>query len=200
MSQMTHYLKTWPAPFQEVLEGRKTAEVRRNDRPFFVGDTLCLQEWNPETKAYTGRELARRVSCITGSAGPVVLADGDVRLVVLSLELTDSEVGNCCLSEKDLLRSQLGQLEVEQKRLGTLLHDLAHALGVPCNFGAVEEAAMYSKAVELSAKAGKDHRLVSVLELIRSAHTTILMGSAPKAKADLGEAARLLAALIDGRE
>ena len=200
MSQMTHYLKTWPAPFQEVLEGRKTAEVRRNDRPFFVGDSLCLQEWNPATKAYTGRELTRRVSCITGSAGPVVLADGDVRLVVLSLELTDSEVGNCCQAEKDLLRSHLGQLEVEQKRLGTLLHDLAHALGVPCNSGAVEEATLYSKAVELSAKAGKDHRLVSVLELIRSAHTTILMGSAPKAKADLGEAARLLAALIDGRE
>ena len=72
-------------------------------------------------------------------------------------------------------------------------------MGVPCNFGAVEEAALYRKARELNAKAGKDYRLVSVLELIRSAHTTILMGSAPKAKADLGEAARLLAALIDGR-
>ena len=87
----------------------------------------------------------------------------------------------------------------ELSRLGALLHELGGILGVKTAFGAVEEEAILTAARRLVVKAGEDARLDQVLELIRSAHTAVLMGSAPKAKADLGEAARLLAALIDGR-
>jgi len=88
----------------------------------------------------------------------------------------------------------------EQERLGGLLHDLAEIIGVEPVFGAIEEESMLASARRLVVKAGEDERLAVVLELMRSAHHCVLMGSAPKAKADLGEATRLLAALIDGRE
>lgn len=53
---MIHALKTDIGYFDEVNEGYKTFEVRKNDRPFTPGDNILLQEWAPETKTYTGRE------------------------------------------------------------------------------------------------------------------------------------------------
>jgi len=56
-----HELKTWPAYYREIITGRKHTEHRRHDRDFRVGDVLRLREWDPITKAYTGRELFRRI-------------------------------------------------------------------------------------------------------------------------------------------
>lgn len=58
---MTHELKCWPGPFEGVATGRKTFEVRRDDRGFDVGDELWLRCWDPVTREYTGREVTRRV-------------------------------------------------------------------------------------------------------------------------------------------
>lgn len=60
----THYLKTWPDYYQEILDGRKRFEIRINDRGYAVGDLLCLQEYDPASKTHTGRELWRQVSFI----------------------------------------------------------------------------------------------------------------------------------------
>lgn len=60
----THQLKTWPFYFEEVFMGRKSFEVRVNDRNFKVGDYIILKEWNPDTEKYTGRELARVITFI----------------------------------------------------------------------------------------------------------------------------------------
>ena len=90
-------------------------------------------------------------------------------------------------------------IEQELARLGALLHRLAGIVGATPAFGAIEEEGILQAARALSARAGTAPRLPEVLELIRRAHSTVLMGSAPRAKADLGEAARLLAATIDGR-
>lgn len=49
-----HKLKTWPLPFAAVCSGRKTHEVRVNDRCFEVGDGILLEEFNPDTQRYTG--------------------------------------------------------------------------------------------------------------------------------------------------
>lgn len=59
---MIHSLKTWPPSFDAVLSGVKTCEVRRDDRGFNVGDTLILHEWEPSTRSFTGRSVARRVT------------------------------------------------------------------------------------------------------------------------------------------
>ena len=60
-----HDLKAWPEPFAAMLSGRKTYEIRRDDRSFMVGDELRLREWDPSpwsgtlssARGYTGREL-----------------------------------------------------------------------------------------------------------------------------------------------
>ena len=52
---MIHELKTNPECFEDVISGKKTFEVRENDRDFKTGDLLALNEYNPEKKAYTGR-------------------------------------------------------------------------------------------------------------------------------------------------
>lgn len=54
---MTHALKTLPDFFEAVQAGDKFAEVRKNDRDFKRGDKMLLQEYFPETKRYSGREL-----------------------------------------------------------------------------------------------------------------------------------------------
>jgi hypothetical protein len=53
---MTHALKTEEVFFKDIISGAKTFEVRKFDRPFKVGDTLLLQEYNAEKKTYTGEE------------------------------------------------------------------------------------------------------------------------------------------------
>lgn len=51
-----HRLKTWPAPFQAVLDGRKSFEFRKDDRAYAVGDVLSLSEYDPDAEKHTGRE------------------------------------------------------------------------------------------------------------------------------------------------
>ncbi len=72
---MTHLLKIWPEYFERMIDGAKNFEVRRNDRDFQVGDYLCLQEWRPESEAFSGRVLTRKV--------------------IYSLHGHDSDVGIC---------------------------------------------------------------------------------------------------------
>ena len=53
---MIHELKILPQYYRAVLERRKTFEVRKNDRPFAVGDGICLREFDPlSDNGYTGR-------------------------------------------------------------------------------------------------------------------------------------------------
>ena len=61
---MTHTLKTHPEFYQDVLEGKKTFEIRRFDRNFKIGDRLILQEYNVGRNSYTGRELDVTVTYI----------------------------------------------------------------------------------------------------------------------------------------
>jgi len=58
---MEHKLKTWPVYFFDVATGMKTFEIRKNDRRFSVGDTLCLQEYDPDKQEYTGEELKVKI-------------------------------------------------------------------------------------------------------------------------------------------
>jgi hypothetical protein len=73
---MTHELKTWPMYFMGLLDGSKTFEVRKHDRPFNVGDTLLLREYRLSSKEYTGRELRRVITYVMSNASSSVVAPG----------------------------------------------------------------------------------------------------------------------------
>ncbi len=60
-----HELKTWPAYFDSVAEGRKTFEIRKDDRGFNPGDVLELREFIPDQNRFTGRSTWRVVTYIT---------------------------------------------------------------------------------------------------------------------------------------
>jgi len=62
---MKHELKTWPKFFQALWCGDKTFEVRKNDRGFKERDEIVLQEYDPETEEYTGREIEGFITYLT---------------------------------------------------------------------------------------------------------------------------------------
>lgn len=45
---MEHVLKTHPAMFRAVRDGRKNFEVRKDDRAYQAGDTVVLQFHDPD--------------------------------------------------------------------------------------------------------------------------------------------------------
>ena len=54
---MHHKIKSWPGQFQAVLNGDKRHEVRKFDRGYLQGDYVTLQEWDPSTEEFSGREV-----------------------------------------------------------------------------------------------------------------------------------------------
>lgn len=61
---MRHTKKTLPKLFQDIVDGKKTFEVRLADWECQEGDVLVLKEWDPEAQDYTGRELEKEVACV----------------------------------------------------------------------------------------------------------------------------------------
>lgn len=57
-----HDLKIWPQFFGDVADGRKRAELRKNDRDYRVGDVLNLREYDPVAEQYTGRGVTAVVT------------------------------------------------------------------------------------------------------------------------------------------
>lgn len=64
MAPKRHELKTAPSAFCHVIDGTKTAEYRKDDRGFSVGDVLWLREWS-QAFGYTGREATAVITHIT---------------------------------------------------------------------------------------------------------------------------------------
>lgn len=57
-----HKLKTWPSYFAAIQRKQKTFEVRQHDRDFAVGDTLRLEEFDPDRRKYTGQTMDVKVT------------------------------------------------------------------------------------------------------------------------------------------
>lgn len=60
---MVHYIKILPEYYEAVISGRKTFEVRCNDRRYRVGDSLVMQEADDAGKL-TGRSIVCKVTYI----------------------------------------------------------------------------------------------------------------------------------------
>ena len=56
--------KIWPRYFKIMKSGKKKFELRLADFRIKKGDTLILEEWNPKTKKYTGREIKKKANFI----------------------------------------------------------------------------------------------------------------------------------------
>jgi hypothetical protein len=56
--------KVWKDYYDEVASGKKSFDMRLADFAVAEGDTLLLQEWDPASKAYTGREIEKKVSYV----------------------------------------------------------------------------------------------------------------------------------------
>jgi len=59
-----HKLRTYPPEFTQSMFGNKSFELRVDDRDYRLGDYLALEEWDPETKEYSGRSIMRQVTYI----------------------------------------------------------------------------------------------------------------------------------------
>lgn len=106
-----HVLKTDPAVFQDVLDGKKTFEIRFNDRGYQVGDLVVLKETkftgqqmkSGEPLVYTGREIQKRISYVLSGYG---LHEGWVILAIQDIKATKTQAvpeGFALVSQKDLL-------------------------------------------------------------------------------------------------
>lgn len=59
----SHNLKMTPEFFEAVKKGKKTFEIRLNDRDYKIGDRIILKEY--QSKKYTGREIIGQITYIT---------------------------------------------------------------------------------------------------------------------------------------
>ena len=56
--------KITPEYFNFVASGKKNFEVRLADFDIKEGDILALEEWDPETKQYTGKKIEKEATYI----------------------------------------------------------------------------------------------------------------------------------------
>lgn len=67
---MHHELKILPPYFEAVISGKKTFEIRRDDRGFQAGDTVTLREYDSnkhsiEKFKFTDREYSAMIGYVT---------------------------------------------------------------------------------------------------------------------------------------
>jgi ASC-1-like (ASCH) protein len=79
---MHHKLKILPQYFNPIIEGRKTFEIRENDRGYQAGDTVELCEWD-DINLYSGRAYKAKI-------GYVSALNQKDNWVVFSLILSDA--------------------------------------------------------------------------------------------------------------
>ena len=81
-SPMQHDLKILPQYFDPIFSCDKNFELRRNDRPFRVGDILLLKEF--DGTAFTGRTARRKITYILSDVPDFGL---QLDFVILSLSV-----------------------------------------------------------------------------------------------------------------
>jgi hypothetical protein len=70
-----HILKCWPEFLDAISDGRKTFELRRDDRDYLVGDTLELREYDPATDQFLARSCVVFVTYVMRAGRPAYPLD-----------------------------------------------------------------------------------------------------------------------------
>lgn len=70
--------KALPDLFNDVLEGNKRFDLRLGDFECSSGDTLILEEWDPEKKEFTGRTIEKKVVYVLKTKDCKFWSDEDV--------------------------------------------------------------------------------------------------------------------------
>jgi len=70
--------KIWPEFFEKILNGEKKYELRLGDFDCQTGDILVLREWDPNTKAYTGRQIEREITLVLKTKDQKFWPEADV--------------------------------------------------------------------------------------------------------------------------
>ncbi|MEK7629439.1 MAG: DUF3850 domain-containing protein [Patescibacteria group bacterium] len=61
--------KVWKEYFEKIISGKKKMELRLADFEVNEGDTLVLEEWDNNTKEYTGRKVEVTATYILKTKG-----------------------------------------------------------------------------------------------------------------------------------
>ena len=61
---MEIHKKAWPQWFEKILSGEKKYDLRLADFECKPGDVLVFEEWDPQTKQYTGRSVRKKVTYV----------------------------------------------------------------------------------------------------------------------------------------
>lgn len=61
--------KCWPEFYEKFVSGERTFELRLADFDLKDGDVMVMEEYNPETKEYTGRSTSFKCARVEHSAG-----------------------------------------------------------------------------------------------------------------------------------
>tara|TARA_Y100000310_G_scaffold257230_1_gene265259 strand:+ start:2375 stop:2635 length:261 start_codon:yes stop_codon:yes gene_type:complete len=56
--------KIWPEFFDNIESGKKKFDLRLADVDINEGDVLILEEFDPETKQYTGRKIEKEIKFV----------------------------------------------------------------------------------------------------------------------------------------
>lgn len=83
---MTHALKTWMPFFSEQEKGYKLFELRKDDRPYKVGDKFLSQEFDSKNNTYTGKENTYLIAYILRDAEIFGLKQGYCILQLKEIE------------------------------------------------------------------------------------------------------------------
>lgn len=88
-----HTLKSWTLFYNDILSGVRTSDIRyTDDRRFKVGDEMLLQEFDPVTFKYTGREQLVEITYIqTNKSNPCAISPDALKdnVAVLSIKRKD---------------------------------------------------------------------------------------------------------------
>lgn len=71
---MIHELKIEQRFYEDIANGIKKFELRKDDRDFKIGDTLCLREY--QNSAYSGRMIFKKIEYILRDGGDYGLRKG----------------------------------------------------------------------------------------------------------------------------